>query len=83
MVRDETCLRQSLHFLTFLFSGTPIVTHLHGGFTESASDGNPEFFFTPGFAIKGPQWEKEVYRYENAHAAANLWYHDHVLGMTR
>lgn len=63
--------------------GTPIVPHLHGGNTESPSDGNPEFFFSPGFAIKGPQWMKEVYNYENNQAATALWYHDHTLGITR
>ncbi|HEY3392309.1 MAG TPA: multicopper oxidase domain-containing protein [Lacipirellulaceae bacterium] len=64
-------------------SGVPIVTHLHGGHSESASDGLPEFWFTPGFAQKGPQWVKETYSYENDQRAATLWYHDHALGITR
>ena len=33
--------------------GVPIVTHLHGGHTESASDGGPEAWFTPDFTLKG------------------------------
>lgn len=64
-------------------NGVPVVTHLHGGHSESASDGLPEAFFTPGFGIKGPQWVKEVYSYDNDQPATNLWYHDHALGITR
>jgi len=101
--------------------GTPLVMHLHGGNTESPSDGNPEvcihsnmpfdmiipwlpynwlikfqhfpfafstslpkiqFFFSPGFAVKGPMWVKEVYTYDNTQDAAALWFHDHALGIT-
>src|SRR5678809_141544 len=29
--------------------GVPIVTHLHGGHTESASDGLPQAWYTPNF----------------------------------
>jgi spore coat protein A, manganese oxidase len=64
-------------------SGVPTVVHLHGGNTESASDGYPEAWFTPNFAQKGPQWVKETYTYDNDQEAANLWYHDHALGLTR
>lgn len=63
--------------------GTPIVPHLHGGHTAATSDGNPEYFFTPEFAIKGPQWTHETYTYENDQAATCIWYHDHALGITR
>jgi spore coat protein A len=63
--------------------GVPLVTHLHGGHTESASDGLPEFWFTPGFAVTGPQWAKETYTYDNDQEAATIWYHDHALGITR
>ena len=63
--------------------GTPIVTHLHGGHVESESDGEPEAWFTPGFAERGPTFAKEVYRYDNDQEAATLWYHDHALGLTR
>lgn len=62
--------------------GTPIVPHLHGGHTDDTSDGNPEYFFTPEFAIKGPQWSVEDYTYDNSQPMAGcLWYHDHALGM--
>jgi spore coat protein A len=64
-------------------SGVPIVTHLHGGHSESASDGLPEAWFTPGFEQRGDDWVKEVYSYDNDQQAATLWYHDHALGITR
>jgi FtsP/CotA-like multicopper oxidase with cupredoxin domain len=64
-------------------NGTPIVPHLHGGHTAAGFDGNPEYFFSKDFAIKGPQWETEVYRYDNDQPAGTLWYHDHALGITR
>jgi spore coat protein A len=63
--------------------GVPLVTHLHGGHVEAESDGEPEAWFTPGFAERGPTFAKEVYRYENDQQAGTLWYHDHALGYTR
>jgi spore coat protein A len=64
-------------------AGVPLVTHLHGGRVEAASDGDPEAWFTPGFAERGPAFAKEVYEYANDQEAATLWYHDHALGFTR
>ena len=32
--------------------GVPIVAHLHGGHTEYQFDGNPEFFFSPGYGAR-------------------------------
>jgi spore coat protein A len=64
-------------------AGVPIVTHLHGGHVEAASDGYPEAWFTPGFAERGPAFAKEIYEYANDQEAATLWYHDHALGLTR
>ena len=49
--------------------------HLHGGNTEPGSDGHPEDTFLPG--------EGKTYHYVNDQEAANLWYHDHALGITR
>jgi spore coat protein A, manganese oxidase len=63
--------------------GVPTVTHLHGSLSDYEFDGNPEFFFSPGFTIKGPHWEEENYVYDNRQSAATLWYHDHTLGITR
>jgi spore coat protein A, manganese oxidase len=64
-------------------SGVPVVTHLHGGHSESASDGLPEAWFTPGFQYTGTDWVKETYTYDNDQDATTLWYHDHALGITR
>ncbi|HEV8273275.1 MAG TPA: multicopper oxidase domain-containing protein [Chitinophagaceae bacterium] len=66
--------------------GVPIVTHVHGGHTESASDGLPDNWYTPNFARKGPGFIKgdiEPYYYSNDQEAATIWYHDHALGVTR
>jgi spore coat protein A len=61
----------------------PVVPHLHGGHTESASDGLPEYWWTPGEVITGPRFVKTLYSYANDQPAGTLWYHDHVLGITR
>ena len=63
--------------------GVPIVSHLHGGHTDFQFDGNPEFFFSPGYAVKGPQSVDKTYLYDNSQPAGNLWYHDHALGISR
>ena len=49
--------------------------HLHGGNTSPANDGHPEDTFMPGTS--------RPYFYNNNQEAANLWYHDHALGITR
>jgi spore coat protein A, manganese oxidase len=67
-------------------AGVPIVTHLHGGHTESASDGLPGQWYTPGFAKKGMDFMKgdvEPFHYDNQQEAATIWYHDHAMGVTR
>jgi FtsP/CotA-like multicopper oxidase with cupredoxin domain len=64
-------------------NGVPIVTHLHGGHSDFQFDGNPEFFFSPGWGVRGPQWVEKKYIYQNDQGAGNLWYHDHALGITR
>lgn len=61
----------------------PIVTHVHGGEQEAASDGHPDAWFTPGFNIRGPGWWKYVYEYTLQQPATTLFYHDHALGITR
>jgi FtsP/CotA-like multicopper oxidase with cupredoxin domain len=70
-------------------NGVPIITHLHGGNSDFQFDGNPEFFYSPGNAVQGPQWDFAPGRftnnfvYNNDVPAGNLWYHDHALGITR
>jgi bilirubin oxidase len=76
----------------------PIVTHLHGAHVPSISDGNPEAWYLPaannipaGYFTKGPDYDSvkpaatgsAVYEYPNDQRATTLWYHDHVLGITR
>jgi FtsP/CotA-like multicopper oxidase with cupredoxin domain len=63
--------------------GVPAVAHLHGGHTDFQYDGNPEFFFSPGYRVRGPQWVDKKYIYDNSQPAGTLWYHDHALGITR
>jgi FtsP/CotA-like multicopper oxidase with cupredoxin domain len=63
--------------------GVPIVPHVHGGHTDFQFDGNPEFFFSPGYTIRGPQWVEKKYVYQNDQPAGTVWYHDHALGITR
>lgn len=70
-------------------NGVPIITHLHGGHSDFQFDGNPEFFYSPGGRVTGPQWENVPggfttdFRYDNDVQAGTLWYHDHALGITR
>lgn len=65
----------------------PVVPHLHGGEVASESDGGPEAWFTPGYAITGQSWGNngtdQNYYYPNSQEAATLWWHDHALGVTR
>ncbi|MDH3514675.1 MAG: multicopper oxidase domain-containing protein [Gammaproteobacteria bacterium] len=69
--------------------GVPIITHLHGGNTDFQFDGNPEFFYSRGGKVIGPQWDfvpggfTDTFRYNNDVPAGSLWYHDHALGLTR
>ncbi len=56
---------------------------MHGGHTESASDGLPEAWFTQGYTLRGPTFIKKTYHYDNDQEGATLWYHDHALGITR
>ena len=42
-----------------------------------------EAFFSPDFEVRGPRWTQEVYYYDNSEPAAQAWYHDHALGITR
>jgi spore coat protein A len=61
----------------------PVVPHLHGGHTESESDGIPEAWFTHDALVTGNTFVKTNYVYHNDQEAATLWYHDHALGITR
>ncbi len=51
------------------------VVHLHGGRTRPESDGYPERWFVPG--------QSAICTYPNQQEAANFFYHDHAMGITR
>jgi spore coat protein A len=66
------------------------VPHLHGGFTMPDFDGHPHSWFTP-LGQRGSHYaslqdvagDEAMVLYSNAQPAANLWYHDHAMGITR
>jgi FtsP/CotA-like multicopper oxidase with cupredoxin domain len=51
------------------------VVHLHGGLTPAPYDGWAENLFAPG--------QHAVFHYPMVQRAALLWYHDHVMGVTK
>lgn len=65
-----------------------IVTHMHGAHVEPHSDGYPEAWYSPGFALTGTTFKPSIfgpegtYRYINTQEAATTWYHDHASGLT-
>ncbi len=69
------------------------VTHLHGGHTESISDGLGEAWSTPDYIYRGNDFLKTddgqvtgnaiPFYYQNDQRASTLWYHDHTLGLDR
>jgi len=67
---------------SFASDGIPAVPHLHGGHTDSDFDGLPEQWWTPT-GWHGDTYVTDAYTYDNSQPAGTLWYHDHVLGITR
>lgn len=55
--------------------GGRAIMHLHGGKVPPESDGFPEDWYAPG--------KSATYYYPNDQDAAQLWYHDHTMGMNR
>ena len=51
------------------------VVHLHGGLTPASEDGWAENLFAPG--------QRALFNYPLDQRAALLWYHDHVMGITK
>jgi spore coat protein A len=66
-------------------SGIPMVTHVHGGHTSADFDGTPMQWMTatgPNQQV-GPDFVSNPFIYNNNQQAANIWYHDHAMGITR
>ncbi|UCD99689.1 MAG: twin-arginine translocation signal domain-containing protein, partial [Chloroflexota bacterium] len=73
----------------------PLVPHLHGGEVPPQLDGGPDAWFTRAVPTGGVQYghayytktgapaNGAIYRYPNSQEAANIWFHDHALGITR
>ncbi len=74
----------------------PAVVHLHGGEVPPMLDGGPDSWVTSDGLISGHgyytfgqvQGQAALgnyfqYNYPNTQEAANIWFHDHVLGITR
>ncbi|MCL6622289.1 MAG: multicopper oxidase domain-containing protein [Syntrophobacterales bacterium] len=69
----------------------PAVVHLHGGEVPPMLDGGPDAWFTSDgnyqgrsyYSAPGAAGNEAIYRYPNSQEAAPLWFHDHVLGVTR
>jgi spore coat protein A len=51
------------------------VVHLHGAKAPPHSDGYPENWYVPG--------KSAIYHYPNQQEPAQLWYHDHAMGINR
>src|SRR5262245_56911522 len=60
----------------------PLVTHLHGARSETASVGLQECWFPSNDEYVGRLFAKS-YQYQKDQEAAHLWYHDHFLGIPR
>ena len=78
------------------YSGpVPAVVHLHGGEVPPQLDGGPDAWFTSDGTSLGHGYYTSavdgdvtpingaIYRYPNTQEAAPIWFHDHVLGITR
>ncbi len=70
----------------------PAVPHLHGGEVPPELDGGPDAWFTSDGQHIGHAYHSKdgialqnyaIYRYPNSQEGANIWFHDHVLGITR
>lgn len=66
-----------------------VIPHVHGGHNYDYSDGIPEEWFSPLFAVIGSQFwtppneQIGTFTYPLDQTMANLWYHDHATGITR
>jgi FtsP/CotA-like multicopper oxidase with cupredoxin domain len=59
------------------------VTHTHGLVVAPDQDGTAEEWFTPNLQYVGPSWRTSTYLQPNQQSPTALFYHDHVMGVTR
>jgi spore coat protein A, manganese oxidase len=59
------------------------VTHTHGLVVAPDQDGTAEEWFTPNLQYLGPSYRTSTYLMPNEQAPTALFYHDHVMGVTR
>jgi FtsP/CotA-like multicopper oxidase with cupredoxin domain len=69
----------------------PACVHIHGGEVPPVLDGGPDAWFTSDGAYHGHAFYSKdginsnysIYKYPNVQEASPVWFHDHVLGITR
>jgi len=68
----------------------PVVPHLHGGEVPPQLDGGPDAWWTDDgtqghayYSADTPLANEAIYNYPNTQEAADIWFHDHALGITR
>jgi spore coat protein A len=59
------------------------VTHTHGLVVAPDQDGTAEEWFTPNLQYVGPSYVTSTYMMPNEQSPTALFYHDHVMGVTR
>jgi FtsP/CotA-like multicopper oxidase with cupredoxin domain len=59
------------------------VTHTHGLVVAPEQDGTAEEWFTPNLQFLGPSYRTSQYLMPNQQSPTQLFYHDHVMGVTR
>ncbi|HLF26573.1 MAG TPA: carbohydrate-binding protein [Anaerolineae bacterium] len=59
------------------------VTHIHGLVVKPEFDGTAEEWFTPNAQYRGPSFVSLDYDIPNNQPSTQLFYHDHVMGVTR
>lgn len=59
------------------------VTHTHGLVVKPHFDGTAEEWFSPFGILRGPSFVSQDYDMPNEQPSTQLFYHDHVMGVTR
>ena len=59
------------------------VTHTHGLVVKPHLDGTAEEWFSPFGLLRGPAFASQTYDMPNEQPSTQLFFHDHVMGVTR